>query len=66
MPMASSRAARPASGRRGQEGGRHQGKPAGGLHFWWPVTASREGAAHRLVAMIGDFAGIEEGGAKKA
>ena len=44
MPMASSRAARPASGRRGQEGGWHQGKPAGGLHFWWPVTASREGA----------------------
>ena len=43
MPMASGRAARPASGWRGQEGGWHKGKLAGGLHFWWPLTASQGG-----------------------
>lgn len=43
MPMVSGRAARPASGRRGQEGGWHKGKLAGGLHFRWPLMASQGG-----------------------
>lgn len=41
LTWASGRAARPASGRRGQEGGWRRRKPAAGLHFRWLLTASR-------------------------